>query len=437
MVSSRVVSTGYRPRRHQDFLHARVRRFNVILAHRRFGKTIFCLNEMVDRALRNPRKNPQYAYIAPTYGAAKRISWDFLKEILRDVPGVEYRETELKAIIPRSDKRDEIRIFLLGAEKPAAIRGVYLDGVVLDEYSEQDPTVFTQVVRPALSDREGWAIFIFTPKGSNHAYEMYRHATSDKTGTWFACRFKASETGVIPQAELEAAAAIMGPEEYEQEYECSFTAALVGAYYKAEMGLAQKEGRIAKVPYDNHSRVTTAWDLGMDDSTVVWFIQECGRELHVIDHLEVSSKGLPEIVKMIRDKPYDYAEHLLPHDAAARELGTGKSRVEIIKKLGLKNVRIAPRLKREDGIAAVRSILGRMWFDEGECGYGIEALKSYERVFDNRENVFKTVPKHNWASHSADALRTFATGYRLEEDRPMKGDLQRYAESSYDVFGWE
>jgi phage terminase large subunit len=304
----------------------------------------------------------------------------------------------------------------------------------MDEYAEQDPTVFTQVVRPALSDREGWAIFITTPKGANHAYDMYRFAKKEG-GEWFTCVFKASETGIIPQKELEAARAVMSPEEYDQEYECSFTAALVGAYYKEEMARAQKEKRITRVPYDNHVRVITAWDLGMDDSTAIWFIQECGRELHAIDYLEVNSKGLPEIIKLIREKPYDYAEHLLPHDAAARELGTGKSRVEIIKKLGLKNVRIAPKLKREDGIAAVRSILGKMWFDEHNCGYGIEALKAYERVFDTKDNVFKTVPKHNWASHCADALRTFATGYRLEEDKTPASNLVDRAETDYDIFG--
>ena len=433
----KIIDTGYRPRPLQDKLHRSLKRFNVLVLHRRAGKTIFSINELIDRGIRNPRKNPQVAYIAPTFGAAKRIAWNYLKEYLCNIPGVEFHEGELRATIPRPDKGDQLRIFLLGSENPAALRGMYLDWAIIDEFSESDPAVWTQVIRPALADRMGGAIFIFTPKGANHSQALYQYALKDTSGEWFACIYKASETGIIPQAELDSAKGSMTPEEYEQEFECSFSAALLGAYYKEEMSAAQKSGRIIRVPYDNHTFVTTGWDLGIDDSTAIWFMQECGRELHAIDYLEITGKGFPEITKLLHEKPYQYAKHILPHDVAVRELGTGKSRLEILQnKFKLKNIVVAPKLKIEDGIAAARSIMSKTWWDSELCSYGIECLKSYERKYDSKEGVFKSIPRHNWASHGADAWRTFATGYRLQEDKVNSHELETHSNIDYDVLGF-
>jgi phage terminase large subunit len=206
-----IVSTQYHPRPYQEYLHQRLRRFNVLPIHRRFGKTIFSINEILDKAFRCPRKNPQYAYLAPTYGAAKRIAWDYLKDAVREIPGVEINESELKITIPCATGR--IKIMLLGAENPGSLRGIYLDGVVLDEYAEMNPEIWNTVIRPALADRVGWAIFIFTPKGSNHAHEIYMHAVKDTTGEWYAALFKASETNILPVKELESARQFMSPEE--------------------------------------------------------------------------------------------------------------------------------------------------------------------------------------------------------------------------------
>lgn len=439
--ASRLVTLNYKPRPYQEFLHARSRRFNVFVCHRRFGKTVFSVNEALDRAMRCQRRNPQIAYMAPTFGAAKRIAWEYVKDAVRHLPGIKIHEGELKVTIPRVEHGDEIRFYLLGAENPGALRGIYLDGIIIDEYSEIDPVVWKQVVRPALSDREGWAIFIFTPKGSNHAHELFMHACRlmrADDSEWYAVLFKASETKIIPEKELRAAREIMSPEEYEQEYECSFTAALTGAYYKREMAMAHEQGRICRVPYDPYTPVITAWDLGLDDSTAIWFLQEKPFRINAIDYFECNGKGFDFIVnQVLNQKGYGYGRHILPHDVAQREISTGKTRLSILTdKLKLKNVTVAPRLKREDGIQAVRTILPRTWFESELCGYGIEALKSYERVFDSKENVFKTVPKHNWASHGADAMRTFATGYRLEDERSDHRDLERSAESDYDVMGF-
>jgi hypothetical protein len=391
------------------------------------------INEILDRAFRNTRKNPQYAYIGPTYGSVKRIAWDYLKEAVKEIPNVTINEAELRVDIKRGE--DRIRIMLLGSENPDSLRGLYLDGAVLDEYSEQSPEIWTAVIRPALSDRMGWAIFIFTPKGANHAHELYRMARRDESGEWFVALFRASDTKIIPQKELESAKSFMSEEMYAQEFECDFTAALVGAYYKHEMGAMQKSGRICKVPFDTQAQVYTGWDLGIDDSTAIWFMQLVGQEVHAIDYMEVTGKGLPFIVGEVLKKPYSYAAHFLPHDAGARELGTGKTRQEILAKLGLKNVQVVSRQKVEDGIEAVRGLLARMWMDQDACGYGIETLKSYERVFDSKEGVFKLKPRHNWASHGADAMRTFAMGFR-GDDRDKLSSLEDRAESQYDIFGW-
>jgi len=441
-----VINTGYVPRTLQQILHSSLKRFNVVVCHRRFGKTVFSNNEMVDQGLRNEKKNPQYAYIAPTYGQAKRVAWDMLKDITKNIPGMVINEAELRVDIPRPDRGDRIRFMLLGAENPGSIRGIYLDGVILDEFAEMDPIIWSQVVRPALSDRLGWAIFIGTPKGQNGFYELYNFATYgdpdkgiEKPSDWYSAMYKASETGVIAPDELEAAKAIMSPEEYAQEYECSFSAALVGAYYGKYMEEAELQNRITQVPHDPSTVVNTFWDLGVDDTTVIWFGQQVGKELHWIDYVEMSGEGLDYYVKEL-NKPerskYNYGKHYLPHDANVRELGTGKTRVETLATLGIKNVIVVPKQEIEDGINAVRMALPRCWFDRVKCDRGIKALKSYERKWDSKNKIYQQRPLHNWASHGADAFRTFATG--LDERSPSEEAKKKYprrSQSTYDIFG--
>lgn len=426
------VTTGYTPRALQLELHRIAARFKVIVCHRRFGKTHYALNEMIDRAFRNTLKNPQYAYIAPTYGQAKRVAWDLLKDYLKNIPGVVINESDLRIDIPRPATQDKIRFILLGAENPGSIRGIYLDGVILDEYAECSPEIWTQVVRPALTDRMGWGIFIGTPKGQNHFYDIYN--TAKTTEGWGHAIFKASETGIIPKAELEAARATMAENEYEQEFECSFSAALVGAYYGKEMEKAEKDNRIRTVPYDPALPVSTYWDLGVDDTTVIWFAQNIGgREIHWIDYVEESGMGLPFYAKVLQERGYVYDEHVLPHDGAARELGTGTTRQETLQKLtpGVR-VRVVPRQDVADGINASRLMLAKSWFDEEKCAKGIAALKNYERAWDSKNKIFQQRPKHNWASHGADAFRTAGTGMDLH--RPSKEAIARYPRQSKNDF---
>lgn len=424
----KTVSTNYVPRPMQMDIHRNLKRFNVLLCHRRAGKTHLCINEIIDQGLRCTHKNPQYAYIAPTYGQAKRVAWDLLKEYLKEIPGVTFNEADLRAEIARPHLRDKVKIMLLGAENPGAIRGIYLDGVVLDEYAEVNPEVWSMVVRPALSDRLGWAIFIGTPKGNNHFYEIYN--TGKENPEWFTATYKASETGIIPMAELEAARAVMSEAEYLQEYECSFSAALVGAYYGKEMEEAEKSGRVTIVPYDPILPVYTFWDLGISDTTCIWFVQVVrGLEIRFIDYHEESGQGLPHYARILQNKGYLYEEHMLPHDGAARELTTGKSRQETLKSL-VKGTRvtIGKRLDVADGINAARLMIAKSWFDKEKCAKGIESLKNYERSWDSKNKIYQQRPKHNWASHGADAFRVAAMG--LDENRRTVSNINRYARSS-------
>lgn len=439
------VSTGYVPRPLQAILHSQLKRFNVLVLHRRFGKTVFAINEMVDQGLRCQKHNPQLAYIAPNYGQAKRVAWDMIKGVVKDIPGVSINEADLRIDIARPARKDRIRFMLLGAENPGSIRGIYLDGVVMDEVGEMGSEMFNTVVRPALSDRMGWAIFIGTPKGDGYFKELYDFARNGDPERgippdpdWFAAMYKASETNLIPLHELESARALMRPEEYEQEFECSFSAALVGAYYGKEMEKAEADGRILDLAYDPALPVTTYWDLGMDDATSVWFVQNLrGREIRVIEYMEESGMGLPWWSRELQQRGYTYDVHVLPHDGAVREIGTGVSRLETLQSLqrGVK-VRVAKKMDLHDGINATRLLLAKCWFDKTKCAKGIKALKAYERAWDAKLKVFQSRPKHNWASHGADAFRTLATSLEesmSERTERMKRYGNRQSISDFDI----
>lgn len=431
----KVAKTGYFPREWQDLVHQNDARFKVLVLHRRAGKSVYAINEIIDQALRCTKKNPQFCYIGVTFGAVKRIMWDISKLYTQMIPGVETNEADLRIEIPRPAMGDKIKIMLLSAENPSAIRGIYLDGCVLDEYSEMSPEIWTQVIRPALSDRGGWAVFTSTPKGWNHFWEIYKTA-KENPKDWFGYMLKASESGILPQEELDAAKNTMSEDDYEQEFECSFGAALKGAYYGKQVAEAEKEKRITKVVYDKAVPVGTAWDLGIGDTTSIWFFQVVGREYHILEHIVMSGVGLEWYVKELRNKPYIYDEHILPHDAEARELGTGKTRVEMLRDFGLGRIRVLPRSDVDDGIHAARMLFNKCWFDAEKCRTGLDALRAYERKWDEKNKIFTAKPLHNWASHPADAFRYFAMGVRSPERRAGINDLQRQAETDYDIFNY-
>lgn len=400
--NTRIIDLGYRPRKEFVPYHKRRQRWSCIVAHRRAGKTVACVMDLVDAALRCKKPNPRFAYMAPYYRQAKDVAWSYLKGFALPIPGATINESELRIDLPTGG-----RVRLYGADNYEAARGLYFDGIVLDEYADWDPRAWTSVIRPALSDREGWATFIGTPKGKNDFYDINERA---KREGWFTSVLRASETGIVPQTELDDARSMMTPEQYEQEYECSFDAAIVGAYYGREMSRLQSEKRIRSVPYDPTLEVYTAWDLGLDDATAIWFVQAAGTEIRFIDYYEANNTSLAEIAKVLRnEKPYVYADHYLPHDAEVRELMTAKSRKESLESLGIRPITIAKRQSVEEGINAVRNILPRALFDEVKCERGIECLKQYRREWDDKTKTFKLRPLHDWTSHGADAMRYMAT----------------------------
>lgn len=382
------------------------KRWGVVVAHRRAGKTVAAIQRLILSALQSPREAPRCAYVAPTYGQAKAIAWDYLKRFTRDV-ATAVHESELRVTLP-----NEGQIRLFGAENYDSLRGLYLDDVILDEFADMSPEIWT-VVRPALSDRGGRAMFIGTPKGRNEFWRIYDNATRDEA--WFHLALRASETGLLSAEELADARKGLTDEQFRQEYECSFDAAILGSYYGRLLDEAQEAGRIGNVPYDPAALVDTWWDLGVGDSTAIWFVQRAGAETHVIDYHEMTGEGLPYYAKVIQSKPYVYGRHIAPHDIAVRELGTGRSRIEAAADLGLR-FETAPRLPVDDGINAVRLALPKCWFDATRCKQGLEAMRQYRKDWDEKLKTFRDRPRHDWSSHAADAFRTGCGAWKAVPD---------------------
>ena len=438
------INIPYEPRPFQAVLHAALERFNILVCHRRFGKTVFSIMEMIDKGLNNDQRNPQYAYIAPTYGQAKRVAWEYLKYYCSFLPNAKANEADLRVDIVRDrpdGTKDKIRFMLLGAENPDALRGIYLDGCILDEFAQCPPSLWGEIIRPALSDRKGWAIFIGTPKGTNHFYEMFVAAKKlmDDGRNWYAQVFKASETGVLDDEELDDARATMSPEEFDQEYECSWSAALKGAYYATYLNEMELAGRIRDFELEPSIPVRTVWDLGISDSMAIWVYQRVGREIRIFDYIENEGRGLEFYVKELQSKRYilDSWGHVLPHDGAARELGTGKTRQEQLEIFGISTV-IQERQSLADGIHAARTALANpnVYIHRKNCSRGIDALRNYTRKFDRLKGIFMDTPNHNWASHGADAFRYLALDLETPHSsiRNVTPEM-RQTVSDYDEFG--
>jgi hypothetical protein len=393
---------GYRPRPPQLEIHNAVNknRFTVVVAHRRMGKTVSAILHLIDAALNNERKDPRYAYIAPTYAQAKRVAFDYLCEYTRPL-GAKINIAELRVdFLGR-------RISLYGSENGDSLRGQYFDGVVLDEIGDQNPKIWNEIVRPALADRMGWCLFIGTPKGNNHFADFKDRA--QKTDGWSFLEFKASDTGILADKELADAKAEMGDDKYRQEFECSFDAPVEGAYYGSLLNEADEQNRVTTIPHDSVARLVCAWDLGVSDSTCIWVAQIVGKEIQLIDATENHGVGLDYYVSWLRDKGYDKAQQILPHDVRVREMSSGKSRQEVLMEAGLE-ITIAPSLSVADGIQAVRRILPRCWFDKENTKQGLAALRNYRRQYNEKLNVYFDTPLHDWASHYADSFRYLAVG---------------------------
>ena len=400
----------YKPRALQKILHKEIdrHRFSVLVLHRRAGKTVAMINHMLKDALTTTKLNSRYVFLSPTFKQGKLTAWDYIKNFAGKIPNTKFNESELRCDLPNGS-----RITILGAENDQAIRGISLDGCVFDETQSIKPTIFPEIIRPALADRKGWCVFIGTPKGQNYFYSLYEKAKESKD--WFSCVYKASETKILDDEELKAAQDVMSKDLYEQEFECSFQAAITGSYYGTIIEDLTKEGRIGDVPYDDNLDVETWWDIGLNDSTSIWFVQRHKGEIRLIDYYENSGFGLDHYVDVLNNKPYseDYSTHVAPHDIKVREIGNfGKSRLESALELGIA-FEVAPKISVEDGIEAVRKNLINCWFDKSRCGTAIEYLKAYQKRYDDKNQCFRNKPLHNFASHCADSFRTGIVGQGL------------------------
>jgi hypothetical protein len=412
----------YRPRSVFNDFHSRRERWSVVVAHRRCGKTVACINELIVKALLESKKDGRYAYVAPYYSQAKNIAWDYLLRFSKPVMA-KANQSELWVELING-----ARIRLFGADNADSLRGLYLDGIVLDEYADMRPRIWGEIIRPLLADRFGWAVFIGTPKGHNAFWDIYNNAINSPD--WYAKTLRASKTGLLPAEELADAAKMMSQDQYLQEFECDFESAILGAYYGKEMRQLTDSNRITNVEHDPLFPVFTAWDLGYSDDTSIWWFQVVHGEIRVLDYHSSNGQPIPFYTGLIQSKAieyeYTYRTHWLPHDARAKTLASGgKSIIEQLSvKIPLETMRIVPSLSLQDGIQASRLALMRSWFDS-KCEDGIECLRQYQREYDEDRKVFRDKPRHDWTSHGADAFRMLAIAWREEEKALPKDESIR------------
>lgn len=413
MADNSTINVYYKPRQQFLAFHNRQQRWACIVFHRRGGKTVACVNDIHTRALYTPKKNARYAYIAPFYRQAKDVAWMYLKEATLD-SAVKVKESELSVELFNGSK-----ISLYGADNPDALRGIYLDGVVLDEFGDCRPALWAEVILPTLTDRRGWATFIGTPKGKNHFYQIREMAR--KSDEWFYLSMGASESGLLPQRELDMVKKLMTEDQYAQEYECSFEAAVQGTYYASLIDKMEKgriddpeaDPQIGVVKWDPTLPVHVVQDLGFTDSTALWFWQHRPDGIAVIDYEEAHSESLQYYFDLLVRKPYEIDSVWLPHDSKAKTLQTGRSTIEqylnYVKQNELDwDIKLVPKLDLQHGIDAVRFILPYCYIDQQNCNDGIEGLRAYRRKYDEITNSFSNKPQHDWSSHPSDAFRYLA-----------------------------
>ncbi len=400
------VKIDYSPRPWAEEFHEDKHRWKILVLHRRAGKTIACLNHLQRDA--TTIGNSRFGYIAPTYKQAKNVAWDYMKRFARPIPGTKFNEAELRVDYPNGS-----RITLFGADNPDSLRGVALWGVVFDEYSQQPSNIFSEIIRPALADNKGYGIWIGTPKGKNDFWRLYDEASNDPD--WYAVKLGAAESRLIDIDELIDAKKQMSEDEYLQEFECSFEASIKGAYYAQQLSKAREDGRITDVPYDPYLKVHTWWDLGVADSTVILFFQNHGPQWRMIDVYEQSGEGLSHYLEVLKKKKYNYGEHFAPHDIKVRELGSGKSRYEQARNIGLK-FNVVKNLPVEDGINAVRERFGSLWIDEVKCRPFLDAIVLYRKEWDDKKGMFKPRPVHDFTSHFAHALRYWGVSKEVSSE---------------------
>ena len=403
-------------------LHNRDKRWTVVVAHRRAGKTVSMCADLVIGALETALPKPQFAYLAPQRDQAKRVAWTYLKELTKPYWAGKPNESELKITI-NNGHGDQSTIYVAGADNYDALRGMYFDGVVMDEMGQMRPSAWYTVIRPALSDRRGWAIFAGTPAGKNLFWNLKEEARLNKD-THLLLELPASKTGIIHPEELADAKAQMTEEAFLVEYECSFDAAIPGAYYAKQIGEAYEQGRIKALEIDPAFPVDLVADLGYTDSCSWWGWQTTPDGYRVVEFYEADNQPIQHYIDWVKDRPYRVGQIYLPHDARAKSLQTGKSIIEQFLSNGIRP-HIVPEMSLQDGIEAARLVLNKCWFDESKTYDGLDHLRAYMREWDERTQTYRNKPKHDQHSHAADSFRYLALAAR-----PVKGKPQQASKIS-------
>jgi hypothetical protein len=396
-----VITLDYVPRPQFQEFHQRRERFSSLVCHRRAGKTVACINDLVAKALHTKKKNARYAYIAPFYRQAKDVAWMYLKDATEEIAD-KIRVSDLRIELPNG-----AWITLYGADNPDALRGLYFDGVILDEFGDCRPSLWAEVVLPTLLDRKGWAVFIGTPKGKNHFWQM--NERSKRENSWYHMTLKASESGIIDEEDLAEIRGQMSEDQYAQEMECSFEASVQGTYYASIIAKMEQSKQISQgMPtWDPSQPVYVATDLGFTDSTAMWFWQLAPDGVAVIDYEEGQGQSLDYYFDLLRQKGYEYETIWLPHDAKAKSLQTGRSTIEQFLEAELP-CRIVPKLAVQHGIDAARKVLPLCHINAVACYEGVEALRAYRRQYNEVTKAFGKSPVHDWASNGSDAFRYLA-----------------------------
>lgn len=405
---------------------------------RRAGKDVVAFNVILRSAIQTPGI---YYMIYPTYSQGRKILWDSVMNDGRRF--LDFIPKELVESLNNTEMKIRFRngslIQVLGSDNFDSLVGTNPRGIVLSEYALQDPRCYTYL-RPALTAIDGFALFITTPRGKNHAYELFKIAQQNPED-WFAYHLTIEDTCHIPLAliEKERLSGEMSDDLIQQEYFCSFEMGVEGSYYSKYIDKLRINGRIGDVPWESSLRVYSVWDIGFRDSTSIIFYQINGQSIRIIDCYEKNKEGLEHYVNVINAKPYVYAKHFAPHDIGVTEWGSGLSRLEKARALGLKfetklvhnrMVSALPDLSIIDGIEAVRSMFSRVWIDEVKCAPLIKALENYRQTFDAKRKVYSDQPLHNWASHYADSARYLALSLPRTQDSLSAKELdQRYYEA--------
>jgi phage terminase large subunit len=387
------------------------------IAHRRWGKDEIALSASCELA---HQRIASYWHCLPEYEQGRKALWDAInahtgKRRIDEAFPPEIRES-----------KDEQKMFIklrcgstwqiIGSDRYDATVGAGVAGIVYSEWALANPSAWAYH-RPMLEENNGWAAFITTPRGRNHAKAMYDLAVSNPR--WFAEISTINDTHALSDEQLRETlkeySALYGPDlgqaQFEQEYLCSFNAAILGAFYAREMLAVRSSGRITEIEPVPGMPVHRAWDIGVRDDTSIWWFQVVGRNVHILDCYTASGVGVDHYAEIVHAKPYEPGTDFVPHDAKVKEWGTGRTRVETMTSMGLKP-QLIPLAGKLDGIQAARSTLARCIFHPRTEENGIAALEQYRREWDDEKKTFRASEVHDWTSHLADAFRYLAMAWR-------------------------